>query len=85
MRRAKTFRTLQRNRQKLRRTDLFRQPFAQSLSLDELHDEKHFSLLLDHVVDGGDVGMVEGRGTPAFVQKTFRFLGAAVVVARPFV
>jgi len=55
--------------------------FAQGGAGDKLHDEQDVVLLFDHVVDGGDVGVTEGRGALAFAEEEAAILGG-ILVAR---
>jgi hypothetical protein len=69
--RAQAFRSLHPDRQKFRHADRWPHPFPQGLPLDILHDEKDLPLLLDYVVDGSDVGVIEGGSALRFLQKSF--------------
>jgi len=40
---------------------LARHPRRQALALDVLHDDEGAVVLLEHVVDGGDVGVIQPR------------------------
>ncbi len=71
VRRGQTFGALHADRHKFRHADRCPHPFPQRLPLDILHDEKNLSLLFDHVVDGSDVGVIEGGGALRFLQKSF--------------
>ena len=71
VRRGQTFGALHPDRHKFRHADRCPHPFPQRLPLDILHDEKNLSLLFDHVVDGSDVGVIEGGSALGFLQKSF--------------
>jgi len=42
----------------------------ESLPAQQLHDQVRLSILLAHVVDGADVGVIQGGGRPGLAQET---------------
>ncbi len=42
---------------------------AESFAFDKLHDQPEFAGVLDHVVHGSDIGVVEGGGALGFLEQ----------------
>src|ERR1035438_675147 len=61
--------TLQSNLEKLLEGDGIPQALAECSALDVLHDEEDLAPMLDDVVDGGDVRVVERRGSLGLFQE----------------
>ena len=47
------------------------QAMAQGFAFDVLHDYPEFSGVFDDVVDGADIGMVQGGGALGFFEQAF--------------
>jgi hypothetical protein len=43
-------------------------------SIQKFHGDKAFAVVLTNLVDGANIGMVEGRGSAGFTAKTFQRL-----------
>ena len=61
-------------RRRLERTSLHQA--LESASLEELHDHEWLAQVLADVIDGADVGMIQGRGCARLAPKAFQRLGA---------
>src|SRR5215831_6365939 len=63
-------RALCRDRQKLIQSEVVIETPSKSLSIDELHDDKHFTGFFDDVFDLRDIAVVEKYGSAGFGHKT---------------
>jgi len=49
----------------------------QGLAAQHFHHDELLALVFGNLVDGADVGMIEGRCSPGFTAETFQSLGVA--------